>query len=178
VILDVAPGTTCGNHRADFPRHPGASQGMVSAGQAHEADSLSWTFLWAVFALQARGFVGSNPTVPTFFEYLSSCSLKSALKWGPERHCLSGKNVNRSRRVAGQAGGLDMSEIYPAMVGQELCDKWMPRKKTTCARTPGHGGPCKTAEVMERQRAYSRSHPHRESRESRKGPTGNTGSLD
>jgi hypothetical protein len=71
-----------------------------------------------------------------------------------------------------------MSEIYPAMVGQELCDKWMPRKKTTCARTPGHGGPCKTAEVMERQRAYSRSHPHRESRESRKGPTGNTGSLD
>jgi hypothetical protein len=30
VILDVAPGTTCGNHRADFPRHPGASQGMVS----------------------------------------------------------------------------------------------------------------------------------------------------
>jgi len=27
---------------------------MVSAGQAHEADSVSWTFLWAVFALQAR----------------------------------------------------------------------------------------------------------------------------
>ena len=44
----------------------------------------------------------------------------------------------------------------------------MPRKKTTCARTPGHGGPCKTAEVMERQRAYSRAHPHRESPESRK----------
>jgi hypothetical protein len=36
-----------------------------------------------------------------------------------------------------------------------------------CARTPGHGGSCKTAEVMERQREYSRAHPHRESRESR-----------
>jgi Recombination endonuclease VII len=37
-----------------------------------------------------------------------------------------------------------------------------------CARTPGHGGSCKTAEVMERQREYSRTHPHRESKESRK----------
>jgi hypothetical protein len=55
VMLDVAPGTTCGNHRADFPRHPGASRGMVSAGQAHEAGSVSWALLWAVFALQARG---------------------------------------------------------------------------------------------------------------------------
>jgi len=33
---------------------------------------------------------------------------------------------------------------------------------------PGHGGDCKTAEVMERQRRYSRDHPHRESPESRK----------
>jgi hypothetical protein len=37
-----------------------------------------------------------------------------------------------------------------------------------CARTPGHGGTCKTAEVMERQREYSRTHEHRESNESRK----------
>ena len=44
----------------------------------------------------------------------------------------------------------------------------MPRKKTTCARTPGHGGPYKTAEVMERNRQYRRDHPHRESPESRK----------
>ncbi len=44
----------------------------------------------------------------------------------------------------------------------------MPRKRTTCARTPGHGGSCKTAEVMGRQREYSRTHPHRESKESRK----------
>jgi hypothetical protein len=53
-------------------------------------------------------------------------------------------------------------------VGQDLCGKWMPRKRTMCARTPGHGGSCKTAEVMERQREYSRAHPHRESKESRK----------
>ena len=46
-------------------------------------------------------------------------------------------------------------------MGQDLCGKWMPRKQTTCARTPGHGGSCKTAEVMERQREYSRAHPHR-----------------
>jgi hypothetical protein len=25
---------------------------------------------------------------------------------------------------------------------EALCAKWMPRKKTTCARTPGHGAPC------------------------------------
>ncbi len=53
-------------------------------------------------------------------------------------------------------------------MGQERCGKWMPRKKTTCARTPGHGGPCKTAETMERNRLYNRDHPHRESPESRK----------
>ncbi len=54
-------------------------------------------------------------------------------------------------------------------MGQEWCGKWMPRKKTTtCARAPGHGGPCKTAETMERNRLSNRDHPHRESPESRK----------
>ena len=53
-------------------------------------------------------------------------------------------------------------------MGQERCGKWMPRKKTACARTPGHIGPCKTAETMERNRLYNRDHPHRESPESRK----------
>ena len=53
-------------------------------------------------------------------------------------------------------------------MGQEWCGKWMPRKKTTCARTPGHGGPCKTAETMVRNKLYNRDHPHRESPESRK----------
>jgi hypothetical protein len=51
---------------------------------------------------------------------------------------------------------------------QKLCGKWMPRKKTTCARTFRHGGDCKTAELMERQRAYRRSHPHRQASESHK----------
>jgi hypothetical protein len=37
-------------------------------------------------------------------------------------------------------------------MGHEWCGKWMPRKKTTCARTPGHGGLCKTAETMKRNR--------------------------
>ena len=49
-----------------------------------------------------------------------------------------------------------------------LCGLWMPRKMTTCARTPGHGGSCLTAENMARQRAYRRDHPHRESSESRR----------
>ena len=58
--------------------------------------------------------------------------------------------------------------IYHESVTQDLCGKWMPRKQTMCARKPGHGGCCKTAEVMERQREYRRSHPNRESKESRK----------
>jgi len=37
-------------------------------------------------------------------------------------------------------------------MGDKLCGKWMPRKKTTCARSAGHGGPCKTPEAMERMR--------------------------
>ena len=49
-----------------------------------------------------------------------------------------------------------------------LCAQWMPRKKTTCARTPGHGGSCMTAENMARRREYRRNHPHPESPESRK----------
>ena len=44
----------------------------------------------------------------------------------------------------------------------------MPRKKTTCARLPGHAPPCHTAERTTSQREYSRNHPHRESPESRK----------
>ena len=41
------------------------------------------------------------------------------------------------------------SEIYLAGMGQEWCGKRIRRKKTTCARTPGHEDPCKTAETME-----------------------------
>jgi hypothetical protein len=51
---------------------------------------------------------------------------------------------------------------------EALCAQWMSRKKTTCARTPGHGGSCMTAENMARRREYRRNHPHPESPESRK----------
>jgi hypothetical protein len=34
----------------------------------------------------------------------------------------------------------------------ERCGKWMPRKQVACVRTPGHGGPCKTPEAMQRMR--------------------------
>lgn len=37
-------------------------------------------------------------------------------------------------------------------IAGELCGKRMPRKRTTCARTPGHGGPCATAESIARAR--------------------------
>ena len=36
VISGAAPGTTCGNHRADYPRHLRAPSGMVFAVQMHE----------------------------------------------------------------------------------------------------------------------------------------------
>ena len=36
VVSGAAPGTTCGNHRANYPRHLGASSGTVSAAQMHE----------------------------------------------------------------------------------------------------------------------------------------------
>ena len=48
------------------------------------------------------------------------------------------------------------------------CGRWMPRKGTYCARTPGHGGDCMTPEEMERRRAYKRVHPHIETPEVRK----------
>lgn len=40
----------------------------------------------------------------------------------------------------------------------DRCGKWMPRKKTYCARGAGHPPPCKTPEAMEiqRQRAAER----------------------
>ncbi len=33
-------------------------------------------------------------------------------------------------------------------MARELCGKWMPRKKTTCARRSGHRGECRTAAAM------------------------------
>ena len=49
-----------------------------------------------------------------------------------------------------------------------MCGNWMPRKKTTCVRKPGHAPPCMTAANMASRRAYRRAHPHLESPESRK----------
>jgi hypothetical protein len=40
-------------------------------------------------------------------------------------------------------------------VARELCGKWMPRKKSPCARGAGHPPPCTTAESMERQRRWA-----------------------
>jgi Recombination endonuclease VII len=70
--------------------------------------------------------------------------------------------------VAIQVGKPDEPETDLARVGRQLCGKWMPRKKTTCARRPGHGGDCATAENMENRRAYRSVHPHHEAPESRK----------
>jgi len=44
----------------------------------------------------------------------------------------------------------------------------MPRAKTTCARTPGHGRDCMTATNMANRREYKRLHGPRESPEFRK----------
>jgi len=44
----------------------------------------------------------------------------------------------------------------------------MPRAKTACARTPGHGGDCMTATNMANRREYNRLHGHRQSPESRR----------
>src|SRR5215831_18412053 len=49
-----------------------------------------------------------------------------------------------------------------------MCGVWMPRAKTMCARTLGHGGDCMTATNMANRREYNRVHGHRESPESRK----------
>ena len=37
--------------------------------------------------------------------------------------------------------------------GREVCDKWMPRKRASCARRPGHKGDCRTAEALADSRA-------------------------
>jgi hypothetical protein len=69
------------------------------------------------------------------------------------------------RRVAVQIRGVG---DIPCLNGARAVRQWMPRKKTACAHTLGHGGRCKTAETIERNRLYNRDHPHRESPESRK----------
>jgi hypothetical protein len=67
-----------------------------------------------------------------------------------------------------QVGGSEDLEAVVSQSGQELCGKWMPRKKTTCARKPGHRGNCSTDENMQNRRAYRSVHPHQQTPESRK----------
>ena len=53
-ISDPAPGTTCGNHRANFPRHLGTSPRMVFAVQLYELTPRAGTTCLPLYALQAR----------------------------------------------------------------------------------------------------------------------------
>jgi hypothetical protein len=58
-----------------------------------------------------------------------------------------------------------MSARAEAFVG-EFCGRWMPRRKTHCARGAGHGGGCATPEAMARARerwtVRAQSAPHAE----------------
>ena len=137
----TAPGTTCGNHRANSPRHLRASPGMVFAVQMHEPGRRAGRIPCRIPPYK-RGVRRFKSYCAHFFEYLSMC--------------LGGKSRSRTSRR------------YLACVRQELCGTWMPRAKTTCARTPGHGGGCMTATNMANRREYNRLHGHRESAESRK----------
>ena len=62
----TAPGTTCGNHRANYPRHPGTSQGMVFAVQVHEPARRAGRNPCRIPPYK-RGVTGSNPVAPTRF---------------------------------------------------------------------------------------------------------------
>jgi hypothetical protein len=63
-ISDAAPGTTCGNHRAHFPRHLRTFPGIVFAVQLHEliAGAGAQSFPNPPYK---RGATGSNPVAPT-----------------------------------------------------------------------------------------------------------------
>lgn len=41
-----------------------------------------------------------------------------------------------------------MSQREDVGLSEALCGRWMPRKKTTCARRPNHRGECRTAAAM------------------------------
>ena len=54
-------GTTFGNHRANFPRHPGASPGMVFAVQLLEPYLEGCDAILISIRLTSEGFVGTIP---------------------------------------------------------------------------------------------------------------------
>jgi len=68
-ISDAAPGTTCGNHRANFPRHLRASPGIVFAVQLHELIAIAGVRSFPISPYK-RGVTGSNPVAPTRFPQL------------------------------------------------------------------------------------------------------------
>ena len=59
----------CGNHRANYPRHPGTSQGMVFAVQVHEPTRRAGRNRYRIPPYK-RGVTGSNPVAPTRFVQL------------------------------------------------------------------------------------------------------------
>ena len=65
-ISDAAPGTTCGNHRAHFPRHLRTFPGIVFAVQLHELIAMAGARSFP-FSPYKRGGGGSNPPAPTKF---------------------------------------------------------------------------------------------------------------
>ena len=65
-VSDAAPGTACGNHRANFPRHVGTFPGMVFAVQLHELLAIAGARSFP-FPPYKRGSAGSNPVAPTKF---------------------------------------------------------------------------------------------------------------
>jgi hypothetical protein len=69
VISGAAPGTTCGNHRANYPRHLRASSGMVFAVQMHEQTRKAGCNPYLIPPYK-RGVTGSNPVAPTKFVQL------------------------------------------------------------------------------------------------------------
>ncbi len=66
MISGAAPGTTCGNHRANYPRHLRASSGMVFAVQMHELTRKAGRNPYLIPPYK-RGGAGSNPAAPTKF---------------------------------------------------------------------------------------------------------------
>jgi hypothetical protein len=65
-ICDAAPGTTCGNHRANNLRHLRASPGMVFSVQMHEPARKAGRNPYLIPPYK-RGAGGSNPPAPTKF---------------------------------------------------------------------------------------------------------------
>ena len=69
VIFGAAPGTTCGNHRANYPRHHRTPSGMVFAVQMHEPARKAGCNPYLIPPYK-RGGAGSNPAAPTKFVQL------------------------------------------------------------------------------------------------------------